>query len=150
MQVNKTILLLLLIITLTQGCIDPYYPEINDKQNSIIIDGTLTDKEGYHYIHVSRSVSYESPENTPIQNCTVEVIDDSGNTIHFYESEPGLYEQWIDQDFLETGRKYKLRVISAGSVYESLYETMLPCPPVHNVYYEIEKKKPLIRKFQRT
>ena len=141
MQVNKTILLLLLIITLTQGCIDPYYPEINDKQNSIIIDGTLTDKEGYHYIHVSRSVPYESLENTPIQNCTVEVIDDSGNAIHFYESEPGLYEQWIDQDFLETGRKYKLRVLSAGSKYESRYETMLPCPPVNNVYWEIEKKE---------
>ena len=26
-----------------------------------------------------------------------------------------------------------------GSVYESRYETLLACPPVHNVYYEVEK-----------
>jgi hypothetical protein len=139
--VNNAISLLLLIITLTQGCIDPYYPEINSKQNSIVIDGTLTDKEGYHYIRVSRSVPFEFKENIPIQNCTVEVIDESGNAILFYESEPGLYEQWIAQEFLETGKKYKLRVNAEGSVYESRFEIMLPCPPVDNVYYEIEKKE---------
>jgi hypothetical protein len=76
----------------------------------------------------------------PIQGCVVEVIDDEGNAIQFYESEPGLYEQWLNQEYLKTGKKYKLRVTVAGSAYESRYETMLPCPPVQNVYYEIEKK----------
>jgi hypothetical protein len=32
-------------------------------------------------------------------------------------------------------------VTAEGSVYESWFETMLPCPPVDNVYYEIEKKE---------
>jgi len=139
--VNKIILVVLVLTFLLKGCIEPYFPDIGDAQYSIVIDGTLTDKEGYHYIHVSRSVPLNSEENIPIQNCNVVIIDNYGNTIQFYESEPGLYKQWIDQDFLATGRKYKLRVTSEGSVYESRYETMLPCPPVENVYYEIEKKE---------
>jgi hypothetical protein len=141
MRVNNKIFVVTLILPLLTGCIESYYPKIDDAQHSIVIDGTLTDKEGYHYIHVSRSVPLNSDENIPVQNCNVEITDNSGNAIHFYESEPGLYEQWIDQEFLETGRKYKLRVTAGGSVYESRYETMLPCPPVDNVYYEIEEKE---------
>lgn len=141
MRVNKKKFAVTLIIPLMMGCIESYYPKIDDARHSIVIDGTLTDKEGYHYIYVSRSVPLNSDENIPVQNCIVEITDNSGNTIQFYESEPGLYEQWIDQEFLETGRKYKLRVTAGGSVYESRYETMLPCPPVDNVYYKIEKKE---------
>jgi hypothetical protein len=141
MRVNKIILTVIPMILLLKGCIEPYYPDISNTQHSIVIEGTLTDKEGYHYIHVSRSVPYDSLENIPVGDCNVEIIDNSGNTVLFYESEPGFYEQWIDQEFLETGKKYKLRVTADGSVYESGYETMLACPPVDNVYYEIEKKE---------
>lgn len=138
---TETIMVSWLISSFLEGCIDPYYPDINDNQQSIIIYGTLTNKEGYHYIFVSRSVRYEYHYNIPVRGCSVEVIDDENNSIQFYESEPGLYEQWIDQEYLKTGKKYKLRVITGGSVYESRYETMLLCPPVGNVYYEIEKRE---------
>jgi len=131
----------ILMTLLLKGCIEPYYPDVGNTQHSIVIYGTLTDKEGYHYIHVSRSVPFNSSENIPVQNCIVEIFDNFRNTIQFYESEPGLYEQWIDQEFLETGRKYKLRVTAGDSIYESRYETMLACPPVDNVYFEIEKKE---------
>jgi hypothetical protein len=141
MQVNKYILILILIIlSLPEGCVDPYYPDINDALQSIVIQGTLTDKEGYHYIRVSRSVPYNTPKNVPLEGCSVEIIDNAENIIHFYESEPGLYEQWIDQEYLKTGKQYKLRVTTSDAVYESKYETMLPCPPVQNVYYEIKEK----------
>lgn len=141
MRITETILVSWLIGSCFEGCIDPYRPDIDDNQQSIIIDGILTDKEGYHYLHVARSVSFESHENMPVQGCVVEVFDDEENAIQFYESEPGLYEQWINQEFLKTGKKYKLRVTTAGSIYESRYETMLPCLPVQKVYYEIEKRE---------
>lgn len=140
MRITEIILVSWLIISYLEGCVDPYHPEIGENQQSIIIYGTLTDREGYHYISVYRSVSYKSDVNIPVQGCVVEVIDDSGNTIQFYENEPGLYEQWINQEYLKTGKKYKLRVTVADSAYESRYETMLPCPPVQNVYYKIETK----------
>jgi hypothetical protein len=140
MRITEAIMVSWSIVSCFEGCVDPYLPDIDDNQQSIIIDGILTDKEGYHYVHVSRSVSYESHENMPVQGCVVEVLDDEENAIQFYESEPGLYEQWINQEYLKTGKKYKLRVTVAGTVYESQYETMFPCPPVGNVYYEIEKR----------
>jgi hypothetical protein len=140
MQVNKIIAALMLIDLFLKGCIEPFHPELDDAQHSIVIEGTLTDKEGYCYIHVSRSVPHNSSENNPVQDCDVGITDNSGNTINFYESEPGLYEQWIGQEFLKTGKKYKLRVTLADKIYESRYETLLPCPPIGNVYYEIEKR----------
>ena len=74
MRVNEITFILMLIITLPEGCVDPYYPDLEDSQQSLVINGTLTDKEGYHYIHISRSVPYTTPENIPVQNCIVELL----------------------------------------------------------------------------
>jgi len=137
MQVNKIILIIMLIIiTILERCVDPFYPNIFDNQQSLVIDGLITDQEGYHYIHISRSAPYNNPTNIPEQDCHVEIVDRTGNRIQFYESEPGLYEQWIEQGFLKIGNQYKLNVITTSGTYESHYETLLPCPPIENIYYE--------------
>jgi len=129
---------MLIIIAILDGCVDPFYPNIFDNQQSLVIDGAITDQEGYHYIRISRSASYNNPKKNPEQGCQVEVIDKAGNRIQFYESKPGLYEQWIEQEYLKIGNQYKLSVTTTSGTYKSQYETLLPCPPIDNVYYEIE------------
>jgi len=142
MQVNKIkLIILLIIITVLERCVDPFYPNIFDNQQSLVIDGLITDQEGYHYIRISRSAPYNNPTNIPEQDCQVEVVDKAGNRIQFYESEPGLYEQWIEQEYLKIGNQYKLNIITTSGTYESQYETLLPCPPIENIYYEIEMKE---------
>jgi len=141
MQANKLKWIVIFMIIKLDGCIDPFYPQIIDNQQSLVIEGLITNQEGYHYIRISRSAPYDNPKNIPEQNCQVEVIDKKGNGIQFYESEPGLYEQWIEQEYLKTGNQYKLNVITTNGKYESRYETLLPCPPIENVYYEIVTKE---------
>jgi hypothetical protein len=139
MQVNRSILSLITICILMCGCVEPYYLSIEGNQRSLVIVGQITDLEGYHYINISRSSPQNDPQETPEEGCQVEVLDDKGNSFLFYESEPGMYEQWLNQDFLSAGTQYRLHVTTAdGKEYQSEYDSLLPCPPIDSVYYHPE------------
>jgi hypothetical protein len=140
MQANRQILVLILAILTFTGCVEPYTPKIDESQESLVIEGQITDQAGYHYIRVSRSAPYNDPHEIPEKDCRVEVLDNKGNIFQFYESEPGLYEQWITQNYLTIGTQYKVQVTTAdGNEYQSDYDLLLSsCPPVDSIYYEIE------------
>ena len=138
MQVSRYILFLLLIAILS-GCIEPFSPQIDEENVLLVVDGMLTDQEGYHRVRISRSGSYSDPEYTPESGCLVFIEDNEGNTVELRESEPGLYEQFIEQSFLRKNTPYKLYIRTAnGREYISDADSLLPCPPIENLYYEQE------------
>lgn len=140
MPVNKFHLLFLLLLACA-SCIDPYEPEIEDSQEVLVISGAVTDKPGFHYVNISLSAAYNNPELKPFSGCIVSVEDESGNLRVYNEQIPGLYEAVLDVDFLAVGKSYSLSVITpAGSAYRSDYDTLLACPPVDSLYYELQSQ----------
>ncbi len=141
MQVNKYTIYLILIVALP-GCIDPFFPEIDEEQILLVVDGMLTDQEGYHKVRISRSTSYSEPAYTPEQGCQVDIRDGEGNTVVLMESEPGLYEQFVEQSFLRTNTAYQLHIRTTdGKEYLSEADSLLLCPPVNKLYYEQEVRE---------
>ena len=141
MQVNKLILILCPFILLLPGCIESFNPEINEKQVNLVVDGTLTDQEGYHSVRISRSGSYNDPVFVPETGCQVEIISEGGNQVILNEYMPGLYEEWIDQPFLEINQVYKLHILTGdGTEYYSYPDTLLACAPLDTIYSEQEMK----------
>jgi hypothetical protein len=142
MRANKSILICCLFMLILFGCIEPFEPVIEETQVSLVIDGMITDQEGYHQVRLSRSGAYNSPEYIPERGAFVEISNARGNRIVLPESEAGLYEQFFAQSFLETNQSYTLHVITAdGNEYTSYPDTMLPCPPVETVYYKQEVRE---------
>jgi hypothetical protein len=141
MPVIKPIWIILFVILLAGGCVEPFFPDELATQKLLEIDGTITDREGYHYIRISWSSNYQNPQLIPKEGCQVEVLSRTGIAIQFSETNPGLYMQWIDQGIIQTGEDYKVRVVTENSTYESDFETMIPCAPVGEVYYLVEDKE---------
>lgn len=138
MRMNKYIIYLILIMALP-GCIEPFFPEIDEEQILLVVDGMLTDQEGYHQVRISRSGSLNEPQYTPEQGCQVAIRDAEGNSVVLLESEPGLYEQFVEQSFLRTNMTYQLYFRTTdGKEYQSEADSLLPCPPVDKLYYEQE------------
>ncbi len=138
MQVNKYIIYLILIVSLP-GCIEPFSPEIDEEQIILVVDGMLSNREGYHQVRISRSGSYSEPQYTPEQGCQVAIEDAEGNRVVLMETEPGLYEQFVEQSFLRTNTAYQLYIRTTdGKEYLSEADSLLPCPPVNRLYYEQE------------
>lgn len=140
MPVNKYHLILLLLLV-CGSCIEPYEPEINESQDVLVISGSVTDEPGFHYVSISSSSPYNAPEVRPISGCVVTVEDESGQMRVYVEQEPGLYEVNLERAFLAVGKSYSLYVVTPnGDEYRSAYDTLLLCPPVDSIYYEIQSE----------
>ncbi len=140
MPVNRTHLVLLLLLV-CGSCIEPYEPVINDSQDVLVISGAVTDQPGFHYVAISSSAPYNVPEVRPISGCVVSVEDELGDIRVYEEQEPGLYEVNLDRAFLGVGKSYSLYVVTPnGGEYRSKYDTLLLCPPVDTIFYEIQSE----------
>lgn len=128
------------LIFIISGCIEEYQPKDVDHFEAIVINGIITDQEGFQYVEVSRTAPYDDQENIPEENCTVEVKDEMGNNFTYEEYEAGKYRSYITQKYLKTGLYYQLFITtSEGKEYISEAEKIIPCPPIKNVYYETKE-----------
>lgn len=140
MPVNKYHILLFLLLA-GASCIVPYEPEIDESQEVMVISGVITDKPGFQYVSVSISAPYNAPELKPVAGCVVSVEDETGDIRLYHEQIPGLYETILDPAFLAVGKSYSLSVITpSGSEYRSDYDTILACPPIDSIYYELQSQ----------
>ncbi len=101
MQLSKWTIVILFLV-LCDGCIEPFEPEIEEENEVLVIDGKITDSEGIQTIVVSRSSPYNSPRFHPVSGCVVRVEDDSGEGITFTENEDGVYQTYLEPDFMIT------------------------------------------------
>lgn len=140
MPVNKYLLYLLLLL-LSHSCIEPFQPEIAESQEVIVINGEISDRPGNHRVTISQSSAYNDPSFIPFQGCVVRVEDDLGNIEVYLETDPGIYESYLDEAFLEVNRTYSLKVTTpSGSEYQSSYDSLLACPPIDSLYFEVKSE----------
>jgi hypothetical protein len=131
--------MLLLLVFVLKGCIDPFSPSISEYQQMLVIDGMITDQEGIHTVTVSRSSSYNDPGLKYEGGCTVNILDDKGNILNMTEKSRGIYSAWIDKQFLNAGTQYRLEVITSdGNKYQSDYEMLSHSPPIDSIHWEVK------------
>lgn len=140
MRVSKYFVSILISLVYS-SCIDPFQPVIEESQEVLVINGVITDRPGMHQVIVSRSSPYNDPVFMPVSGCVVRVEDDRGNMAVYSETEPGIYGSYLDASFLEVDRSYSLYVITTGGkTYQSDYDTLLACPPIDSIYFEVKSQ----------
>ena len=127
---------------LLTACVEEYFPdEDNLTTGTIVVDAPLIDVPQRQFIRLSKSSTLLYPKFDPLTGCFVEVESEDGDTRVFEESNPGFYSCNLDEDFLRTGRAYRLVFITPeGEHYESEYETIYPSPRIDSVYFRREKQ----------
>ena len=121
------------------SCIEPFHPEIKESQDMLVINGSISDKPGWHFVEVSRSSPYNEPGFIPEKGCVVRVEDENGRGVTYSEYQSGIYRADLDESFLGVNNMYRLHVYTQdGEEYQSDYDSLLACPPVDSLYYEIE------------
>ncbi|MBE9510984.1 MAG: DUF4249 domain-containing protein [Bacteroidetes bacterium] len=141
MPVNKYHILLLMLLTCS-SCIEPFEPVIKESPKVLVINGKITDQPGMHYVGISRSTPYRKPSYQPVSGYVVSVTDENGEMILFNERENGKYSADIPGSFLAVGKAYRLQVFTPNQrEYCSEYDTLLACPPIDSIYYEVETRE---------
>jgi hypothetical protein len=127
-----------LIMLCTVSCVEPFQPEIKERQDLLVVNGRITDKPGTHYVRISRASPYNDPGFIPVEGCVVRVEDQDGRGVTYSEYEPGNYQADLEESFLDINNAYRSYVYSDGEEYLSDYDSLLPCPPVDSLYYEVD------------
>jgi len=133
---------LLLSVLVLSTCVEPFNPDIPKYQNILVVDGMITNLEEPYLVELTRSMPYEDVVPEYETGATVLIIDELENITEFPEVSRGKYVS--DPSFFrgETGKYYKLYIITAGGdEYESDYVELKSVPEIDTLFYSFEEKE---------
>jgi hypothetical protein len=139
----KNIFFVLLLAIVFVSCDKPIHLNLNESQSRVIIEGQVTNRAGYQYVKLSRSVDfYQSGALPKITNATVSVKDGDGNEIMFIHNPNNKADSvgyYLPQTpFLGViGKDYHLRVDVDGEIYEA-DDHLYPVTSVDSLAYRID------------
>lgn len=120
---------------LAVSCITSFEPDFKGETSLLVVDGSLIKGFQTQEIRISRSTSLSERVLPVVENCSVRIIDDSGNEFMFTEESPGKYVANIDDALLNYDTQYKLLITTpSGENYESNYQTLLETAPIDSLY----------------
>jgi len=129
----------LLLVSLTSGCIVQFLPKTTEDKNLLVVEGLITDQPGPKVVKVSTSMPLGTMSQAkPLNGCNVTITDDLGYTWSLSETAAGTYTTMNLQG--EVGRSYQLHIrtnsLTNNKTYESAPMLMGPVPGIDSVYYE--------------
>ena len=121
------------------ACVEPYLPEVvSANANYLVVDGFINGN-GVTRITLSRSANLATTSTPPPElRARVLVVDDTGLRYALTEKAAGLYQS--DSLLLPTGRRYRLRITTAGSAtatYESDPVLLKVTPPIDKLNFQL-------------
>jgi len=137
--VKKFYKLIILFFVITTACITPIEVIIDEEINVLVIDGFITTETGPHEIRITRSAKFGDifvGNIELISNALVLVRDQTGKVVELIEDRPGFY--FTPDTFKgEIGFSYTLLVETlAGESYSSFPQTIVPSPPIGDVFFQ--------------
>jgi hypothetical protein len=128
---------LILFLTLAVGCTFQYFPDIDENQELLVVDGMITDQNRVNRIKLSRSMPIGKPlVRKAVKGAVVTITDENGIVIKLTESPAGTYST----DSLKfrgcVGGSYSLNIKINNVNYETDFIEMKPVPPIDSLYYE--------------
>ncbi|HEY5746893.1 MAG TPA: DUF4249 family protein [Chryseolinea sp.] len=139
----KNIFFVLLFAIVFVSCDRPIHLNLNESQVRVIIEGQVTNRAGYQYVKLSRSVDFYQTGALPkITNATVSVKDSEGNEVMFIHN-PNNKADSIGYYLPQTpflgviGMDYHLRVDVDGEIYEA-DDHLYPVTSVDSLAYRID------------
>jgi hypothetical protein len=119
------------------GCTQQIELESFGNEEVLVIDGSLTNLPGQHYVRLSRSIPLDGEGSLPISGAQVWIIEDGSNRIDLNETDSGEYV--TDAGFRGTvGSAYQLFVQIDEEEYVSAVEPMPKPAQIDSIYGRVE------------
>ena len=134
--------ILLILLTLIYGCIDPIELDISEEIRILVVEGFISTGPGPHRIKLSKSGKYGDLFKSVIRNevrADVWIRDNVGNVTILKEVSPGWYDTPEDWH-AELHKSYTLNIITnVGAHYISSPETVVPVAPIDSLILQYKK-----------
>jgi hypothetical protein len=138
---KRTPFIVLLAVLLTT-CVDPFSTETKKQSSQITVEGQITSGPPPYNIKITESANYSRNLDgitRYVSGANVQVCDDEGNCIPFFEVEAGRYQTAVGAPQGEIGKSYHVEITIGDNMHiRSTPEPMIDSPPITNVYAEYD------------
>lgn len=126
------------------GCQEPYYPDITEAEDALVVDGMLCTSPGKSRVIVTNSGSFaKSVYNNPVNDLIIYALDTVGNRMDFIENgNSGIYVTVKDASgAAQLGNKYTLYIETPeGDTYKSTAQLVNECPVISKITIKWDKE----------
>ena len=137
---NRFIQIIIILLLSLNSCIEPFDATIGDYKDLLVVEGSISNENKSHYIMLSRSASNIDEPVKYVQNASVTIDDDLGNSEVLREVSPGIYKTDSLQFQGVVGRSYILSVNTIdGKSYQS-ESCLMNHPSLIDSVYPIPEK----------
>ncbi|WP_298546274.1 DUF4249 domain-containing protein [uncultured Aquimarina sp.] len=128
------ILIVILICSTLNSCIDPFEIETENFENILVINTTITNEMKNQEVLLSRTFRFEDDGPLSEEGATIKVIEDGSVEYLFEESAPGTYRS-VQEFAASSGREYELSIQTTdGRSYVSDKVTLPQETSIERVY----------------
>jgi hypothetical protein len=128
------------IIFLIAGCVEEFQPELDEFDNILVVDGSITNLEGPYTVKLSISSGLDIISPEPVSGALVTIFENNGPSETLKETEPGTYQTKAGGLKGIAGKEYRLQVILGDKKYTSEYEVLKEPTPISSVEARLEYK----------
>lgn len=130
---------LLVLLCCLQSCIEPFEPTLEGAEDTLVVDGMITDAPGPYTVKLSLSFDPYAPVTLPVTGAKVTIIEENGVEEILTEEVPGTYQTATNGIQGQVGKSYKVKIETTdGSVYESPFQTIQASVPIEKVEPALE------------
>jgi len=130
-----------LLIIAVSSCVDPFYLELEDFENRLVVEALITDELAPNTIKLSRTFQDKDASLDLLENAQVSVRDELGVISVFHEYQPGIYLSDSTSFRGRIGGTYTLSILTDdGLEFISTPSTMSAVPAIDSVYYELDSE----------
>ncbi len=131
---NIRILILVLFCSILPGCVEPFEVEIEDFENILVINTTVTNEVKHQQVLLTRTFKFGDSGPLSEQGATVKIIEDATTEYLFEELSPGVYRS-VQEFGASAGKEYQLSIKTLdGKSYISDKVTLPQDTPIDRVY----------------
>lgn len=135
-MIRKALGLGIIVVFIIFGCVDQLDITTDREVRVLVVEGSMTTREGPHTVLLTESVKYGDVFEGFIEgvaNARVSIRDNSGEVTHLTEVETGIYQTPASFRGI-IGRSYSLQIETKdGRSYFSLPEEMVPVPEIDSL-----------------
>jgi len=134
---SKNLIRIIIALSLAAGCTSQFFPDFDENQDLLVVDGMITDQNSVNRIKLSRSTPVGKPlVRKRVGGAIVTITDENGIVQNLREFPAGTYSTDSLKFRGRVGGRYALGVKINNVNYETDLIEMKPVPPVDSLYYE--------------
>jgi hypothetical protein len=136
---SQRIIRLILLLALAVGCTVEFFPDTDKNQETLVVEGMITDQNRGNRIRLSKSTPIGMPiAGKSVKGAVVTITDEEGIVTTLTESPAGTYSTDSLNFRGRVGSRYSLSIKINNKSYETDFIEMNPVPPINSLYYEKE------------